>query len=116
MKDVVTMEELQEEKFTVFLSEEPGVKNYQSMAEKVHAEKNIGFRCDSVFTIIAMISASHLLGYVPEALFEKYKDILRLKKLEAPFELPPLEVYMIYNRSALNSAVFSTFIEQLAEK
>ena len=116
MKDVVTMEELQEEKFTIFLSDEPGVKNYQSMAAKVHAEKNIGFRCDSIFTILAMISASHLLGYVPEALFEKYKDILRLKKLEAPFELPPLEVYMIYNRSALNSAVFSTFIEQLAEK
>ena len=116
MKDVATMEELQEEKFTVFLSDEPGVKSYQSMVEKVHAEKNVAFRCDSMFTILTMISASHLIGYVPEVLFKKYKDILRLKKLEAPFTLPPLEVYMIYNRSALNSAVFSTFIEQLAEK
>ncbi|MHA6674850.1 DNA-binding transcriptional repressor CitR [Enterobacter mori] len=116
MKNVVTMEELQEEKFTIFLSDEPGVKHYQSMVEKVHAEKNVAFRCDSMFTIITMISASHLIGYVPEVLYEKYKDVLRLKKLEAPFTLPPLEVYMIYNRSALNSAVFSTFIEQLAEK
>jgi DNA-binding transcriptional LysR family regulator len=72
MNDVVTMEELQEEKFTVFLSDEPGVKHYQSMAEKVHAEKNIGFRCDSIFTLLAMISASHLIGYVPEVMFKKY--------------------------------------------
>lgn len=62
MKDVVTMEELNEEKFTVFMSDEPGVKSYQSMVEKVHADKKIGFRCDSVFTIMAMISASHLVG------------------------------------------------------
>lgn len=116
MKEVATMEELQEEKFTIFHSDEPGVKNYQSMTAKVHAEKNIGFRCDSIFTILAMISASHLIGYVPEVLYEKYKDVLRVKKLDAPFTLPPLDVYMIYNRSALNSAVFSTFIEQLAEK
>lgn len=116
MREAVTMEELEEEKFTVFLSDEPGVKNYQSLAEKVHAERNVVFRCDSVFTILAMISASHLIGYVPEVLYEKYKDVLRLKKLDAPFTLPPLDVFMIYNRSALNSSVFSTFIEQIAEK
>lgn len=116
MKDVSTMEELQEEKFTVFLSDEVGVKNYQSLAEKVHMERTIAFRCDSLFTIMTMISASHLLGYIPEPLFDKYKDVLRLKKLDVPFTLPPLEVYMIYNRSALNSAVFATFVQQIAEK
>lgn len=116
MKEGVTMAELDEEKFTIFLSEEPGVKNYQSLAEKVHAERNVVFRCDSVFTILAMISASHLIGYVPEVLYEKYKDVLRLKKLDAPFTLPPLDVFMIYNRSALNNSVFSTFIEQVAER
>ena len=115
MKDVVTMEELNEEKFTVFMSDEPGVKSYQSMVEKVHADKKIGFRCDSVFTIMAMISASHLVGYVPEIFYEKYKHVLRLKKLDAPFMLPPLDVFMIYNRSALNSSIFSSFIGQVAE-
>lgn len=78
MKEVATMEELQKEKFTIFLSDEPGVKTYQSMAEKVHAEKTIGFRCDSVFTIISMISASHLIGYVPGP----------LRKLSLPYGMP----------------------------
>ncbi|MEG6304516.1 LysR family transcriptional regulator [Enterobacter ludwigii] len=116
MKEVATMEELQEEKFTIFLSDEPGVKTYQSMAEKVHAEKTIGFRCDSVFTIISMISASQLIGYVPEILFDKYNEVLRLKKITAPFTLPSLDIFMIYNRSALNSTAFAKFINEVTEK
>ncbi|AEW72631.1 DNA-binding transcriptional repressor CitR [Enterobacter sp. BNK-18] len=116
MKEVATMEELQEEKFTIFLSDEPGVKTYQSMAEKVHAEKTIGFRCDSVFTIISMISASQLIGYVPEILFDKYSEVLRLKKITAPFTLPSLNIFMIYNRSALNSTAFAKFINEVTEK
>lgn len=116
MKEVATMEELQEEKFTIFLSDEPGVKTYQSMAEKVHSEKTIGFRCDSVFTIISMISASHLIGYVPEILFDKYSEVLRLKKITAPFTLPSLDIFMIYNRSALNSMAFAKFINEVTEK
>lgn len=116
MKEVATMEELQQEKFTIFLSDEPGVKTYQSMAEKVHAEKTIGFRCDSVFTIISMISASHLIGYVPEILFDKYSEVLRLKKITAPFTLPSLDIFMIYNRSALNSTAFAKFINEVTEK
>lgn len=116
MKEVATMEELQEEKFTIFLSDEPGVKTYQSMAEKVHAEKTIGFRCDSVFTIISMISASHLIGYVPEILFDKYSEVLRLKKITALFTLPSLDIFMIYNRSALNSTAFAKFINEVTEK
>ncbi|EOG8101343.1 LysR family transcriptional regulator [Enterobacter ludwigii] len=116
MKEVATMEELQEEKFTIFLSDEPGVKTYQSMAEKVHAEKTIGFRCDSMFTIISMISASHLIGYIPKVLFDKYSEVLRLKKITAPFTLPSLDIFMIYNRSALNSTAFAKFINEVTEK
>ncbi|CAM6736888.1 MULTISPECIES: DNA-binding transcriptional repressor CitR [Enterobacter] len=116
IKDVVSMEDLQEEKFTLFMSDEPGIKNYQAQTEEVHAEKKVIFRCDSVSTILAMISASDLIGYVPEVLYEKYKDVLRFKKVNVPFTPPPMEVFMIYNRSALNNAVFSSFIEQITKK
>ncbi|MEH0886104.1 LysR family transcriptional regulator [Enterobacter sp. UNJFSC 003] len=116
MKDSATMEELQEEKFTIFMSDEAGVKSYQSKTEEVHADRTIGFRCDSLFSIMTMISASHLVGYVPGVLYEKYRDVLRLKKIDAPFTLPHMEVFMIYNRSALNSSVFSKFIEQITTK
>ena len=32
-----------EEKFTIFLSDEAGVKHYQSKTEEVHADRTIGF-------------------------------------------------------------------------
>lgn len=116
IKDFATLEELQAEKFTMFMSDAAGVKHYQSKTEEVHADRTIGFRTDSLFSIMAMVSASHLIGYVPEALFTKYQDVLRLKRIETPFTLPPIEVFMIYNRSALNSSVFSKFIDEITEK
>lgn len=116
IKDTATVEELQKEKFTFFLSNEPGIKTYQSKIEHIYANKTISFRCDSLSSIITMISASHLVGYVPEVLYEKYKDVLRLKKIDGPYTLPITEVFMIYNRSALNSSVFSAFIEKIIEK
>lgn len=84
LQETATLEELQKEKFTIFLSDEAGVKHYQSKTEEVHADRTIGFRCDSLFSIMAMISASHLVGYIPEVLYEKYRDVLRLKKLTHP--------------------------------
>ncbi|MDE4081278.1 MULTISPECIES: DNA-binding transcriptional repressor CitR [Enterobacter cloacae complex] len=116
IKDFATLEELQAEKFTMFMSDAAGVKHYQSKTEEVHSDRTIGFRTDSLFSIMAMVSASHLIGYVPEALFTKYQDVLRLKRIETPFTLPPIEVFMIYNRSALNSSVFSKFIDEITEK
>ncbi|MCI2294051.1 MULTISPECIES: DNA-binding transcriptional repressor CitR [Enterobacter] len=116
IKDFATIEELQAEKFTMFMSDAAGVKHYQSKTEEVHADRTIGFRTDSLFSIMAMVSASHLIGYVPETLFTKYQDVLRLKRIETSFTLPPIEVFMIYNRSALNSSVFSKFIDEITEK
>lgn len=113
LKDVVTMEELQEEKFTVFHSDDIGIKAYQARTEQVHADRKIVFRCDSLFSIMTMISSSNLVGYIPEILYDKYHEVLSLKKLEAPFTLPSMDIYMIYNRSSLNSSVFAKFIEQI---
>lgn len=116
LKDSATMEELQEEKFTLFMSEEAGIKAYQAKTEQIHANKSIGFRCDSLFSILTMISASHLVGYTPVILYEKYKDVLKLKHVKAPYTLPASEVFMIYNRSALNSSIFSMFIEKITQQ
>lgn len=112
----ITMEALMQEKFSYYMTNEPGVKDYRTKAEQVIFNRTIGFRCDSLFTMITMISASHLIGYVPEIIFEKYRDVLRLKKVEASIVLPQLEIFLVYNRSALNSSIFTKFIQQISEK
>ncbi|MCW1826046.1 LysR family transcriptional regulator [Enterobacter asburiae] len=114
--DSTTREALQDEKFTAYLSDNSGVKNYQSEAEQVLSDRNSVFRSDSLFSIIAMIGASHLVGFIPRAMFDQYCDVLRLKIVETPFTLPVANMYMLYNRSALNSDIFTKFIEKITEK
>jgi len=60
-----------------------------------------------------MISSSNLLGYIPEVAYQQYRDTLKLKKVEAPFAIPDLNIYMMYNRAALTSTIFSNFIDQI---
>ncbi|MDU1060732.1 MAG: LysR family transcriptional regulator [Leclercia adecarboxylata] len=114
--DAATLEELSNEKYTLFMSEEPGVKSFQAQAESAFPERKIAFRCDSFFSLITMISSSNLLGFVPEAVYEKYRDAFKLKKIDAPVTLPAADVYMMYNRTALTSTVFSNFIEQISNE
>lgn len=109
-----TQEALAAEKYTYFISEEPGIKSFRLQAEQSLPERKIGFRCDSFFSLITMISNSNLLGYVPEVVYQQYHDVLKLKKVETPFTLPGADIYMLYNRSALNSAVFADFIGKIS--
>jgi len=108
-----TLEALNEEKYTFYLSNEPGVKAFQANSENTFPDRKIGFRCDSFFTLLNMISVSNLLGYVPEGVYQRFHHTMKLKKVETPFTLPTIDIYMLYNRAALNSTVFSTFIKQI---
>ncbi|WP_148242866.1 DNA-binding transcriptional repressor CitR [Enterobacter asburiae] len=111
--DQVSTEALYREKFTFYQSAHPGVKEFQNRANDAFPERNIVFRTDSVSSLISMVSTSDLLGFIPISIYETYKDTLKLKRVETPFALPELHVYMLYSRSSLNSSVFSTFIEKM---
>lgn len=111
--DSVTLEQLNEEKFTFFMTDEPGVTQLRAVSDQHLSERKFGFRSDSFFSLINMISASNLLGYIPEIAYKQYRDTLQLKKIDVPFSLPDLSIYMMYNRTATTSRVFSSFIDQV---
>lgn len=109
----VTLHQLKQEKFTFYQSNNPGIKEIQGRASDVYPDRNIAFRTDSMSSFVSMVSMSDLLGYVPLSIFETYKSSLGLKRLIPPFELPAVPIYMLYNRSSLNSTVFAAFIEKM---
>ncbi|MFO3903223.1 LysR substrate-binding domain-containing protein [Enterobacter hormaechei] len=111
--NAATQEELSNEKYTFFLTEESGVRTYQAVSEQFIPERKIGFNCDSIFTILTMISASDLLGYIPLSVYEQYRGALKLKKVDVSFALPDMNIYMLYNRVALNNAAFASFIQKI---
>ena len=109
----VSVEQLYNEKFTMYQSTNTGVKEYQVRANEAFPERNIAFRSDSLSSLLSMISMSDLVGYIPLSIFETYKHALKLKSVAAPFKLPEAQIYMVYNRASLNSSVFASFIEKL---
>lgn len=113
IKDIMSQEDLQQEKFTQFRTQESGVKDLQTQAEIVFPDRTIAFRGDSYISILNVICASDLLGYMPAQIFERYKDLMNLRKVNINFPLPTPEIFMQYNRSALNNRIFAQFIESM---
>lgn len=109
-----TIEQLNEEKFTYFMTNESGINQFRAESHQHFPDRKYGFRSDSFFSLINMISSSNLLGYIPEIAYNQYRDTLKLRKVNAPFALPDLNIYMMYNRTSVTSKVFSSFIEQLS--
>ena len=61
-----------------------------------------------------MIGSSDLIGLVPAPAFEQYGPALNLRKVETDIQFPGIDIYMMYNRSALNSSAFASFIEEIS--
>lgn len=112
--DSATQEQLDAEKFTYYMTNEPGIAGFRNQSDKIIPDRKIGFRSDSFFSLINMIGASNLLGYLPEVAYHQFRDIMKLKKVETPFTIPNLDIYMMYNRAALTSKIFSNFVEQIS--
>jgi DNA-binding transcriptional LysR family regulator len=110
-----TTEEILRENFTAYLSDEASVKSYQESAEMVLPERNIVFRSDSFISLLSMISFSDIIGLIPIPAFEQYGKALNLRIIETDINLPTVKLYAMYNRSALNSPVFSSFIQELSQ-
>ncbi|WP_273960796.1 DNA-binding transcriptional repressor CitR [Enterobacter kobei] len=108
-----TRDEILQEKFTAYLSDELSVKNFQEHTEQLLPERNILFRSDSFISLLSMIGNSELIGLAPTPAFEQYGPALNLRKIETDITFPTVPVYMMYNRSALNNASFSNFIDDL---
>lgn len=108
-----SLETLQQEKFTSFLSDDPGIKKFQQKIEELLPERNIAFRSDSFMSILLMVSTSDLIGIMPETAFSQFSATLKLKKISLESPIPAIDVFMMYNRSALNSSAFARFIEHI---
>lgn len=108
-----TLEEILQEKFTAYLSDELSVKNYQENTGQLLPERNIIFRSDSFISLLSMISSSDIIGLIPTPAFEQYGPALKLREIETGLTFPSIPVYMMYNRSALNGAAFSSFIDEV---
>ncbi|WP_061708316.1 DNA-binding transcriptional repressor CitR [Pseudenterobacter timonensis] len=113
LSDNPTNEELLNERFTRFTTQNKAVLEFRSESSMKLPDRCFAFSSDSLMSILHIISATDFVGFLPQSTFETYKELLNLKSVSAPFTVPPINIFMLYNRSALNSTVFAKFVNQL---
>lgn len=82
INDSSTHQQIQEEQFTLFLSEEQGIKEFQSKTNQFLVNRNIGFSSDSLISITNVISNTDIIGIIPRVIFELYAPIFNLKEID----------------------------------
>lgn len=108
-----TIEQILEEQFTLFLSEDPGIKSFQSSANAFLTNRKIGFYSDSLISITHIIATSDIIGLLPKEIYEFYAPIFNLKKINIKIDLPVIQLFLMYNRASLNNKGFAEALKKI---
>jgi DNA-binding transcriptional LysR family regulator len=79
------------------------------------ANRDIGFRSDSLITIINIISNTDIIGLLPRDVYEQYAGSFNLKEICIDIPLPKINLFLMYNR-ALNNTGFVNLINKINDK
>ena len=85
-----TLNEILEEQFSRFLSDDAGVKEYQSETNSFLVNRKSGFTSDSLMSIINVISLTDIIGFLPKSSFELYASLFNLKEIKTDVKLPSI--------------------------
>ncbi|ATF50464.1 LysR family transcriptional regulator [Citrobacter werkmanii] len=108
-----TLKQILEEQFTLFISEEQGIKEHRSKISEILVNRNIGFSSNSLVSIINVIASTDIIGAIPKVIFESYAHIFNLKEIDIGIKLPSAELFLMYNRASLNNSSFAEYIKRI---
>lgn len=110
MNESATLAQILEEQFTLYLTEEAGIKEYQSQANALFTNRKIGFSSDSLMSITNVIASTDIIGIIPKLNYEYHAARLNLKEINVDFKLPSIRLYLMYNRASLSNRNFAEHI------
>lgn len=110
MNESATLAQILEEQFTLYLTEEAGIKEYQSQANALFTNRKIGFSSDSLMSITNVIASTDIIGTIPKLNYEYHAARLNLKEINVDFKLPSIRLYLMYNRASLSNRNFAEHI------
>jgi DNA-binding transcriptional LysR family regulator len=108
-----TLTKILEEQFSLLLTDDSGVKQYQSQANSFLQNRKIGFSSNSLMSIVNIIAHTDIIGILPKATYELYSSVLNLKEIDVDIEMPSLDFFIMYNRASLNNKNFEDFINKI---
>ncbi|MCU6174562.1 DNA-binding transcriptional repressor CitR [Citrobacter cronae] len=113
MTEHSTLEEIMQEQFTLFITTQPSVQEQQSVMNTLFLNRKIGFSSDSLTSIVNIIASTDIIGIIPKMIFQQNAAALNLKEISIDFKLPPVKLFLMYNRASLNNQSFSEYIKRV---
>lgn len=109
-----TLEEIMREQFTLLSTTQHGIHEQQFVTNDLFPERKIGFSSDSLTSITNIIASTDLIGIIPTIIYEQNAAALNLKEISINFKLPPVKLFLMYNRSSLNNQSFADYIKRIS--
>jgi len=109
---LTTTKAILQERFTYYICNDQGTKSFQSQAAGILSDRKISFSSDSYTAILNVIQQTDIIGFVPTCILEHISFHNKFKIIEAPFKIPSIAIYMIYNRVNLDDPNFANFIDE----
>ncbi|WP_407732318.1 DNA-binding transcriptional repressor CitR [Pseudocitrobacter faecalis] len=109
-----TREEILQERFATYTTEEPGIKGYQTEVDEQYLGRRTGLRTNSLIGMVNIIQKTDLIGIIPREFFDYLGGNGQLKAIITPEPLPSIMIYIIYNRSSMNTPSFAKVIERIS--
>lgn len=114
LKGSLSEDDITSEQLTFLNIRTSGVKIQQQIRD-FYGDRANPFRSNSIFVTTAIIEKSSLVSFVPEWLAKKMLTAFNIKILECELFPEPVEIYMTYNKSALQNKMFARFLEIVKE-
>lgn len=110
-----TVEDIVRERFVIYNTDAPGIKNYQLELDETFPGRRTGLRTNSLIGMANIIHQTNLIGILPREFFRYLGEHLKLREVLTPVTLPSAMIYINYNRSSMNNPSFAKIIEKITQ-
>jgi len=98
IKGEITMDQYATEEHVALMMRRSGKRALDVYALDEPAERKVVFECDSLMSMLALVSRGQLICAAPRSVAAAFAESLKLKLLAPPFNLRPLEHFLIAHR------------------
>lgn len=111
----LTAEQLANESTTFLNVNTEGLKRVQRDIDLNYHKRRFIFNSSSLIVNSAVSAKTNSISFIPKWFAEKFSEAMGLKILESDIEIPPVNFYINYNKSAMSNDNFAKIITRIEE-
>lgn len=107
---------IKDERYTTITKNRKKITEFRTKIDTLLGSKRtVSFASPSLITALAVIEKTNDVGFFPESMYEKFKDIYHLKRLDCEVDLGTYEIYMSYSKKAQQDKALLYLINKVKE-